>query len=208
MRKWRNYISLYSVALTVLTQAFVYVKVGSGSCSCVSLWRLVASFHRIFYVEIAGINHNLHQLFGVRALAHRGLPPFIGVLCGDYSPQRTTMTQTKCCPVFAFWVVVVVREGGAQTTVKVPQLLGFPVEIPQVQFLDKFDPPVTHARYACVLDKVVDVPVLLCNGVPQVQSVSFSVDLVVVCCFAVCAPFWALQACSEGVQVEIVMSDI
>ena len=25
--------------------------------------------------------------------------------------------------------------------------------------------------------------------------------------FAVCAPFWALQACSEGVQVEIVMSE-
>ena len=26
--------------------------------------------------------------------------------------------------------------------------------------------------------------------------------------FAVCALFWALQACSEGVQVEIVMSEI
>ena len=92
MRKLQNYISLYSVALNVLTQAFVCVKVGSGSCSCVS--------HRIFYVEMAGINHNLDQLFGVRALAHRGLLPFIGGLCGDHSPHRTTMTQTKRCPIF------------------------------------------------------------------------------------------------------------
>ena len=48
----------------------------------------------------------LHQLFGVGALAHRGLPPFIGGLCGDHSPHRTTMTQTKCCSIFAFWVMV------------------------------------------------------------------------------------------------------
>ena len=46
------------------------------------------------------------QLFGVGALAHRGLPPFIGGLCGDHSPHRTTMTQTKCCSIFAFWVMV------------------------------------------------------------------------------------------------------
>ena len=31
-----------------------------------------------------------------------------------------------------------------QTTVEVPQLLGVPVEIPQVQFLDKFDTPVVY----------------------------------------------------------------
>ena len=42
------------------------------------------------------------QLFGVGALAHRGLPPFIGGLCGDHSPHRTTMTQTKCCPILHF----------------------------------------------------------------------------------------------------------
>ena len=36
---------------------------------------------------------NLDQLFGVGALAHRGLPPFIGGLCGDHFPHRTTMTQ-------------------------------------------------------------------------------------------------------------------
>ena len=45
---------------------------------------------------------NLHQLFGVGALAHRGLPPFMGGLCGDHSPHRTTMTHTKRCPIFKF----------------------------------------------------------------------------------------------------------
>ena len=45
---------------------------------------------------------NLHQLFGVGALAHHGLLPFIGGLCGDHSPHRTTMTQTKRCPIFKF----------------------------------------------------------------------------------------------------------
>ena len=45
---------------------------------------------------------NLDQLFGVGALAHRGLLPFIGGLCGDHSPHRTTMTQTKRCPIFRF----------------------------------------------------------------------------------------------------------
>ena len=37
-------------------------------------------------------DHNLDQLFGVGALAHRGLHLFIGGLCGDHSPHRTTMT--------------------------------------------------------------------------------------------------------------------
>ena len=51
-------------------------------------------------------------------------------------------------------------------------------------------------------------PVVVCNGVPQVQSVSLSVDLVVVCCLQYVPPSgWALQACSEGLQVEIVMSE-
>ena len=94
----------------------------------------MASFHRIFYVEIAGINHILDQLFGSRSPCASWAPPFIGGLCGDYSPHRTTMTQTKCCPIFAFWVVVVVREEGAQTTVEAPQLLGVSMVIPQVQF--------------------------------------------------------------------------
>ena len=49
---------------------------------------------------------NPYQLFGVGALAPRGLPSFIGSLCGDHSPHRTTMTQTKCCSFFAFWVMV------------------------------------------------------------------------------------------------------
>ena len=47
-----------------------------------------------------------------------------------------------------------------------PQLLGVPVEIPRVQFLDKLDTVVIHA-----LDNVVDVPVVLCNGVPQVPVI-------------------------------------
>ena len=29
-------------------------------------------------------------------------PTLIGRLCGDHSPHRTTMTQTKCCPIFKF----------------------------------------------------------------------------------------------------------
>ena len=52
--------------------------------------------------QVDGVIHNLYQLFGVGALAHRGLPPFIGGLCGDHSPHRTTMTQTKCCPILHF----------------------------------------------------------------------------------------------------------
>ena len=58
-----------------------------------------------------------------------------------------------------------------QTTVEVPQLLGVPVEFPQVQFLDKFDTPVMHARCRVFFDKVVVVPVVLCNRVPQVQFI-------------------------------------
>ena len=46
------------------------------------------------------------------------------------------------------------------------QLLEVPVEIPQVQFLDKFDTIVIHS-----LEMVVDVPVVLCNGVPQVHFI-------------------------------------
>ena len=42
-----------------------------------------------------------------------GSPPFTGSLCGDFSPHRTTMTQTKCCPIFAFWVVVVCLSNGS-----------------------------------------------------------------------------------------------
>ena len=36
-----------------------------------------------------------------------------------------------------------------------------------VQFFDKFDTPVTRVFF----DKVVDVPVVLCNGVLQVQFI-------------------------------------
>ena len=36
-----------------------------------------------------------------------------------------------------------------------------------VQFLDKFDTPVMRVSF----DKVVNVPVVLCNGVPQVQFI-------------------------------------
>ena len=70
-------------------------------------------------------------------------------------------------------------------------MLGVPVEIPQVQFLDKFDTPVvcndrcrSRSLGSCsswtrldtpvmrvFFDKVVDVPVVLCNGVLQVQFI-------------------------------------
>ena len=46
-----------------------------------------------------------------------------------------------------------------------PQLPGVPVEIPRGQFLDKLDKIVIHA-----LDKVVDVPVVLCNGFRRCTS--------------------------------------
>ena len=67
---------------------------------------------RSIAVEMFIIHILFDQLFGVGALAHRGLSPFTGGLCGDYSPHRTTMTQTKCCSIFAFWVMVVVCEEG------------------------------------------------------------------------------------------------
>ena len=67
------------------------------------------------------------------------------------------------------WCLVVT----VQTAVEVPQLLGVPVEIPQVQFLDKFDTTVLQNDYpGCAgvgvmrhashlfFDKVVDVPVV------------------------------------------------
>ena len=41
----------------------------------------------------------------------------------------------------------------------------------RLQFLDKFVTLVTPDRCRVFFDKVVDVPVVLCNGVPQVQSV-------------------------------------
>ena len=31
-----------------------------------------------------------------------GSSPLIGGLCGDHSPHRTTMTQTKCCSFLHF----------------------------------------------------------------------------------------------------------
>ena len=45
---------------------------------------------------------NLHQLFGVGALAHRGPLSLHRGLCGDHSPHSTTMTQTERCPIFKF----------------------------------------------------------------------------------------------------------
>ena len=65
-----------------------------------------------------------------------------------------------------------------QTTVEVPQLLGVPVKIPQVQFLDKFDTPVMFARCHVLFDEVVDVPVVLCNGVLRVQKTVEVIQLV------------------------------
>ena len=66
-----------------------------------------------------------------------------------------------------------------QTTVEVPQLLGVPVAIPQAQFLDKFDTTVLLACCRVLFDKVVDVPVVLCNGVLQVGFVMSDIDIFV-----------------------------
>ena len=57
-------------------------------------------------------------------------------------------------------------------------MLGVPVEIPQVQFLDKFDTPVMLASCRVLFDKVVDVPVVLCNGVLRVQKTVEVIQLV------------------------------
>ena len=46
-----------------------------------------------------------------------------------------------------------------QTTVEVPQLLEVPVEIPKVQFLDKFDTPFMRVFF----NKVVAGPVVMSN---------------------------------------------
>ena len=54
---------------------------------------------------MAGVNHNLDQLFGVGALAHRGLTPFTGGLCGDLSPHHHH-DPNKMLPNSAFWVMV------------------------------------------------------------------------------------------------------
>ena len=45
------------------------------------------------------------QLFGVGALAHRGLPPFIGGLCGDHSPAPHH-DPNETLPNFQIWVMV------------------------------------------------------------------------------------------------------
>ena len=45
--------------------------------------------------------------------------------------------------------------------------LGSLWRFPKVQFVDKFDTPVMRVFF----DKVVDVPVVLCNAVPQVQFI-------------------------------------
>ena len=68
-----------------------------------------------------------YQLFGVGALAHRGLLPFIGGLCGDLSPHRTTMTQTKCCPILHFglwWLHLPVVSHGTEDSVPLAALKG------------------------------------------------------------------------------------
>ena len=60
-------------------------------------------------------------------------------------PSSSTVVTVSAGLHFNDWCLVVT----VQTTVEVPQLLGVPVEIPQVQFLDKFDTPVTHASVVC-----------------------------------------------------------
>ena len=72
---------------------------------------LTLTLHRMVWGwdsdEIAENQHKFfkfipHQLFGVGALAHRGLPLYRGLVRGIISPHRTTMTQTKCCPILHF----------------------------------------------------------------------------------------------------------
>ena len=75
--------------------------------------------------QVDGVIHILYQLFGVGALAHRGLTPFIGGLCGDHSPHRTAMTQTKCCPILHFglwWLHLPVVSHGTEDSVPLAAL--------------------------------------------------------------------------------------
>ena len=56
--------------------------------------------------QVDDVIHNLDQLFGVGALAHRGLPPFIGGLCGDHSPAPHHHDPNETLPNFPIWVMV------------------------------------------------------------------------------------------------------
>ena len=95
-----------------------------------------------------------------------------------YSVTFQSTTRPHRCSSWTCLVVTV------QTTVEVLQLLEVPVEIPKVQFLDKFDTPVMRVFF----DKVVDGPVVLSNMCPLLRL--------------------ALQACCEGNQVGFIMSVI
>ena len=59
-------------------------------------------------VDLLGVHraHYLDQLFGVRALAHRGLLPFIGGLCGDHFPAPHHHDPNETLPNFPKWVMV------------------------------------------------------------------------------------------------------
>ena len=110
-------------------------------------------------------------------------------------PSSSTVVTVRAGLHFNDWCLVVT----VQTTVEVPQLLGVPVEIPQVQFLDKFDTPVTHASVVCSSTRW-SMSLLCCAmGVLQVQSVSLSVDLVVVCCLQYVLPS---GPCRRAVKVS------
>ena len=55
-----------------------------------------------------------------RSLCASWAPPLTGGLCGDLSPHRTTMTQTKCCPILHFgsWWGVLLQACSESTTVR------------------------------------------------------------------------------------------
>ena len=128
-----------------------------------------------------------YQLFGVGALAHRGLPPFIGGLCGDYSQHRTTMTQAKCCPIFCIWVMV----GSSARKRCSSSCFGC---VSQVQFIDGYGRRCDHAVQGFAQVKVPqflffvpseDIPLVSCRrlSLPSCFFSSFSSSV---------APLWPL----------------
>ena len=103
-----------------------------------------------------------YQLFGLRALAHRGLPPFMGGLCGDHSLHRTTMTQTKCCPFLHFglwWLQLPVVSHGTEDSVPLAALKDATecaecdggLKVPQFLFIVPSEdiPLVSYRRHLC-----------------------------------------------------------
>ena len=102
-------------------------------------------------------------------------PPLTGGLCGDLSPHRTTMTQTKCCPILHFgtwWLHLPGRGDGHLGRISSTRFLVLPQrQMPKttsfshthlvVLVSDSLQPRYTHMesptapRYSCRVEAVL-----------------------------------------------------